>query len=105
MLARIRKNDEVMVVAGRDKGRRGTVLRLLPNGKVLVEKVHMVKKHMKPGATNRTGGIVEKEAPLAISNIMPICKECDAPRRIRVKRSVGSPAVRICVKCESEFSS
>jgi large subunit ribosomal protein L24 len=67
---KIRKGDEVVVITGRDKGRRGAVIRLLDDGHVVVENVNMVKKHLKPNPQrNVQGGIVEKEAPLHISNV------------------------------------
>ena len=78
---KIRKGDEVVVIAGRDKGRRGAVLKLLDEGRVLVENVNMVKRHMRPNPQrNVQGGIVEKEAPLHISNIAlwnPAAKKAD----------------------------
>lgn len=77
---KIRKGDEVVVIAGRDKGRRGTVIKIL-DGKVIVENLNMVKRHTKPNPrTNTQGGIIEKEAPLDISNVMlwnPIAKKGD----------------------------
>jgi large subunit ribosomal protein L24 len=79
-MKKIRKGDEVVVIAGRDKGRRGTVIKVL-DGKVIVENVNMVKRHTKPNPrTNAPGGIIEKEAPLDISNVMlwnPITKKGD----------------------------
>ncbi len=70
-MRRIRKGDEVVVIAGKNKGRRGTVLRVLPDDRVIVEGVNMVKKHQKPDpARGIPGGIIEKEAPLHISNVM-----------------------------------
>jgi len=69
-MQKIRKGDEVVVIAGRDKGRRGAVIKLLDDDKVIVENVNMVKRHTKPNPqVNRQGGIVEKEAPLEISNV------------------------------------
>lgn len=68
---KIRKGDEVVVIAGKDKGRRGAISKVFANGRVLVENVNMVKKHQKPNPTRGTqGGIVEQEAPLAVSNVM-----------------------------------
>lgn len=68
---RIRKGDEVIVIAGKDNGRRGTVTRVLPNGKYVVEGVNMVKKHMKPNPNaGVTGGIIDKEMPIESSNVM-----------------------------------
>jgi large subunit ribosomal protein L24 len=78
---KIRKGDEVVVIAGRDKGRRGAVLKLLDEKRVLVENVNMVKRHLRPNPQrNVQGGIVEKEAPLHISNIAlwnPAAKKAD----------------------------
>lgn len=68
---RLRKGDEVVVVAGRDKGRRGTVVRILPDGRLYVENINMVKRHTKPNpARGGAGGIIEKEAPIQSSNVM-----------------------------------
>ena len=70
MAAKIRRDDEVVVIAGKDKGRRGKVLQVRPNNRVLVSGVNLIKKHTKPNPTlGRQGGIVEKEAPLHISNV------------------------------------
>ena len=70
-MRRIRKGDDVIVVAGKDKGRRGTVLRVLDNDKIVVQNINMVKKHQKPNpAMGAAGGIVEKEMPLHQSNVM-----------------------------------
>ena len=70
MAARIRKGDLVEVLTGRNRGQRGTVIRVDPGrGRVTVERVNLVKRHTKPGANNRQGGIVEKEAPIQLSNV------------------------------------
>jgi large subunit ribosomal protein L24 len=78
---RIRKGDEVIVISGRDKGRRGTVLRLYEDGRVLVENVNVAKKHSRPNpAKGISGGIIEKEMPLQISNVAlwnPVTKKAD----------------------------
>ena len=78
---KIRKGDEVVVIAGREKGRRGTVIRVLPNDRVLVENVNMVKRHTRPNPQKGTqGGIVEKEASLHLSNVLlwnPVAKKGD----------------------------
>jgi large subunit ribosomal protein L24 len=92
---KIRKGDEVVVIAGRDKGRRGAVLKLLEEERVLVENVNMVKRHMRPNPQrNVQGGIVEKEAPLHISNIAlwnPAAKKGD---RIGIRRLGDGRRVR-----------
>ena len=70
-MQKIRKGDQVVVTTGREKGKRGTVLRMLESGKVLVEGVNRVKKHQRPNPMRgQTGGIIEKEAPLHLSNVM-----------------------------------
>ena len=85
-MQRIRKGDEVVATAGRDKGRRGTVIKVFPNGRVLVENINMVKKHQKPNPNQGiAGGIIEKEMPLHASNVMlynPVSKKGD---RVGVK--------------------
>lgn len=70
-MKKIRKGDDVVVIAGKDKGRRGTVVRVLPNDKVLVEGVNTAKKHVKPNPqSGNTGGIRDKELPIHVSNVM-----------------------------------
>lgn len=96
---RIRRDDEVVVTAGRDKGARGKVVRVLPaKGKVVVSKVNMIKRHTRP-TQNSAGGIVEREAPFAISNIQFVCPKCDAGVRMGVKSLEDGRKVRTCRKC------
>ena len=80
MAAKIRQNDEVIVLAGKDKGKRGKVTQVLPNGKVIVEGVNVVKKHQKPNNENPQGAIVEKEAPIHVSNVQVLDKNGVAGR-------------------------
>jgi len=96
---RIRRDDEVIVIAGRDRGARGKVIRVLPReGRVLVSKVNMVKRHMRPTQSS-AGGIVEKEAPLAISNVQYFCPQCKTGVRLGVKTLDDGRKVRTCRKC------
>ena len=97
----IKRNDTVKVIAGRDKGKQGRVLRVSPNtGKVLVEHVMMVKKNVRPNPQrNIKGGIAEQESPIAISNVMVVCPSC-GPSRIGHKTQ-GSRRVRICRRCDA----
>ncbi len=96
---RIRKNDEVLVTTGRDKGARGKVIRVLPEeGRIVVAKVNMIKRHTKASAQG-TGGIIEKEAPLAISNVQYFCPSCKAGVRLGVKNLEDGRKVRTCRKC------
>ncbi len=94
----IRKNDQVIVVTGRDKGKIGRVLRVLPKeGRVLVEKVNVVKRHSKPSMKNRQGGIVEKEASIHISNVMLIDPKKSERTRVGFKVQDGTK-VRVSKK-------
>ena len=103
MHAHIRKNDTVMVIAGRERGKTGNVLRVLSKtGRVVIERVNVVKRHTKPRGSN-TGGIIEKEAPLHASNVQPLCGRCDKPARIGTKRLQDGHAVRICRRCGEQM--
>lgn len=89
-MERIRKGDLVVVIAGKEKGKRGRVLRVLTKkNRVVVERVMMVKRHTKPSQTNQQGGIVEKEGSVHISNVMPVDPGTDKPTRVRVKTEEG----------------
>ncbi|KAF5045115.1 50S ribosomal protein L24 [anaerobic digester metagenome] len=103
---RIRKNDKVMVTAGKDKGKVGKVLKILPKkNAVLVEKVNMVKRHTKANPYAKVpGGIVEKEAPLDISNVSLLCDACAKPTKIGYKETVDGKKVRFCKKCNHEIA-
>ena len=95
----IRRNDTVKVITGRDQGKQGRVLRVFPEeGKVLVEHVMMVKKHVRPNPQrNVKGGIAEQESRISSSNVMLICGAC-GPVRIR-HEARGDRKVRVCHKC------
>jgi len=87
MAARIRKDDIVVVVAGDHKGARGKVLRVLPEKqRVLIEGVNMVYRHVRKSQRNPQGGRIQKEAPLHVSNVMPIDPKTDRPTRVRFER-------------------
>ncbi len=96
----LRKNDTVMVIVGRDRGKTGKVLRVLPTrGRVIVERLNMVKRHTKPRGAASPGGIVEKEAPLDISNVMVLCDRCNAPVRVGIKFAADGSKSRVCRRC------
>jgi large subunit ribosomal protein L24 len=100
----VRKGDQVVVIAGKEKGKRGRVLRLLTGkGRVVVERVNMVKRHTKPTQRNPRGGILEKEGTLEMSNISLWCPKCAKPRRHRVDEKEGQKKRRVCVKCATVF--
>lgn len=97
---KIKKNDQVMIVKGREQGKTGRVIKVDPDkGRVLIEKLNLVKRHAKPSAKHKQGGIIEKEAPLAISNVMLICDKCKGPVRVGKKVLDGGKRVRYCKKC------
>ncbi|MBW2004761.1 MAG: 50S ribosomal protein L24 [Deltaproteobacteria bacterium] len=96
----IRKNDKVMVIAGKEKGKIGAVLKVIPEKEgIIVEKLNMVKRHTRPGGKNAKGGIVEKEAPINISNLMLVCGKCAEITRIGKKVLEDGSKVRFCKKC------
>ncbi|MBI5142924.1 MAG: 50S ribosomal protein L24 [Nitrospirae bacterium] len=96
----IRKNDTVVVLAGKDKGKTGRILAInTGKGRVIVEKVNMIKKHMKPSKAYAQGGIIDKEASLDKSNVMIVCPKCDKPTRIAAGVVEGSKS-RVCKKCK-----
>ena len=96
----IRRNDQVRVISGRDKGKEGRVLRVMPaKGKVLVEHVMMVKKNVRPNPQrNIKGGIAEQESSIDLSNVMLICTSCKRPTRV-VHEKQGDRHVRACKHC------
>jgi large subunit ribosomal protein L24 len=97
---KVRKNDTVMVIAGRERGKTGKVMRVLPErGRVLVERVNLVKRHSKARGPGSPGGIVEKEAPIDISNVMIMCDRCNAPVRAGIKLEADGARVRACRRC------
>jgi len=90
----------VTVVSGKERGKRGKVLRLLPErGRVIVEKVNMIKKHQRPTQKLRQGGIIEREGSLNLSNVMVICPKCDRPTRTGVQLLAEGKKVRVCKRC------
>jgi len=98
----IRKNDNVLVTSGKDRGKRGRVLRVLPDkNRLVVEGVNFVKRHTKPNPSqNVKGGVIEREAALHASNVQLVCPECGAPTRVGRRLLEDGRKVRICRKCE-----
>jgi large subunit ribosomal protein L24 len=97
---RIRKDDKVIVLAGKERGKIGTILKVDPEKeRVIIEKINMVKKHAKPSAQTAQGGIIEKEAPLTISNVMIVCNKCTEPTRIGKRLLEDGSKIRFCKKC------
>jgi large subunit ribosomal protein L24 len=97
----IKKEDTVHVMTGKYKGKNGRVLKVdREAGKVLIEKINIIKKHMKPNKTYAQGGIIEKEAPIQISNVMLVCPKCSKPTRIGATVLDGGKKHRTCKKCK-----
>lgn len=97
----IKKNDKVKVIAGKDRGKIGKVLKVITkHNRVLIEKINIVKRHSKPNAQNKQGGIIEREAPITISNVKLMCNKCIQPTRIRMKKLDDGKKTRVCVKCQ-----
>ncbi|MFA4835418.1 MAG: 50S ribosomal protein L24 [Dehalococcoidia bacterium] len=97
---KIRKNDEVLVILGRDHGKKGKVQRSFPDDdRLILEGINMSKRHMKPKGTMRQAGIIEREATIHISDVMLICKKCNQPTRVGFRFLEGNKKVRICKKC------
>jgi large subunit ribosomal protein L24 len=96
----IKKNDTVLVITGREKGKRGRVLSIYPsNNRILIERINMIRKHMKPSKKYTQGGIIEKESPLHISDVMLICPKCNKPTKISSTLLQDGRKVRACKKC------
>jgi len=96
----VRKNDLIQVIAGKDKGKRGKVIRVIPKThRILVEKINLVKRHTKPGRVSQQGGILERENPLHVSNVQVVCAKCD--KAVRTGRSflADGRKVRVCKTC------
>jgi large subunit ribosomal protein L24 len=102
----VRKGDTVVVTAGKEKGKRGRVLRVLTEKeRLVVERVNMVKRHTKPSQANQRGGILEKEGSVAVSNVALWCGKCGAGRRAKAELREGQKKRRVCVKCGTLFES
>ena len=101
----IHKNDQVQVRAGRDKGKVGRVLEVEPGrSRLYVEHVNMVKRHTRPNPAKQIrGGILEKEGPIHISNVMLVCPNCDAATRVARRRTPEGHGVRVCKKCNKDI--
>jgi large subunit ribosomal protein L24 len=98
----IRKNDSVVVITGKDRGKRGRVLKVVPdNNRLIVEGVNVIKRHTKPNPQRGIkGGVVEREAALHASNVQIVCPECGKPTRVGKKILGDGRKVRVCRKCE-----
>ncbi len=96
----LKKDDKVKVIAGKDKGKIGKVLKVnRKKSRVLVENINLVKRHTRPGRASRQGGIVEGEALIDWSNVMLMCNKCMSPARVRMKTLEDGKKMRFCRSC------
>lgn len=101
---KIKKADQVKVLSGKDRGKKGKVLRCLPEiGKIVVEKVNVVKKHQKPKRQSEKGERISLPMPINISNVQLICPKCNKPTRIGYKKLEKGKKTRVCKKCQVEI--
>lgn len=100
----LKKDDKVKIIAGKDNGKIGKVLKVdRKKQRVLVENANIIKRHTRPTAQNRQGGIIESESPLHISNVMLLCNKCIKPTRIKVQILDDGKKVRMCRKCNEQI--
>ena len=99
-MRKIRKDDTVEVISGKDKGKRGKILKLQPkDNRVIIEEINILHRHMKPTQDMPQGGIVENEGPIDISNVQLVCPRCDEKSRVGVDHLDDGTKVRVCKKC------
>lgn len=97
---RVKKDDKVKIITGKDKGKIGKILKVVnKTNRVIVENINIVKSHQKPNMKNPQGGIIDKEAPIDFSNVMLMCNHCMTPIRIKMKTLEDGTKVRVCPKC------
>jgi len=100
MRLKIKKNDIVTVISGKDRKKSGKVLKVFPKGKtIIIEKINFIKRHTKPSQKVQQGGILEKEAPIGVSKVMLICNKCGKATKVKFGEISGGKKVRICKKC------
>ena len=97
----LKKDDKVKVLAGKDKGKIGKIIEVnSKKNRVLIENINIVKRHSRPSAQNKQGGIVETEAPIHLSNVALLCNKCLAPVRVKMQILEDGTKKRVCRKCD-----
>ncbi|KRQ87288.1 50S ribosomal protein L24 [Caloramator mitchellensis] len=100
----VKRGDTVLVISGKDKGKKGEVLKVFPDkNRVIVKDVNIVSKHVRPNMANRQGGIIKQEAAIHASNVMLYCTKCNKPTRIAHKILEDGSKVRVCKHCNETF--
>ncbi len=98
---KVKKNDTVVIITGKEKGKKGRVLKVHPaDNRVVVEKVNFIKKHKRPSQKQRKGGIIEKEGPIDLSKVMILCKKCDRPTKVGQVVLEDGKKQRFCRRCK-----
>lgn len=102
---KIRRGDTVMIIAGKERGKRGQVLRVLPKSlRVVIDGLNIVKRHLKPRPKYPQGGVVEFPAPINSSNVLLVCSQCGKPMRVSLKLAEDGTKIRVCRKCGAAVS-
>jgi len=100
-MARLKKNDTVKILAGKDKGKSGKILFVFPDkNRALVQGLNMIKKHARRTREDQQGGVIQKESPMHISNLMVVCQKCGKPTKIGFSALSDGTKIRICKKCK-----
>lgn len=103
-ICKLKKEDKVKIIAGKDKGKVGKVIKVdRKKERILIENINIIKRHQRPSAQNRQGGIVESEAPIHWSNVMLLCNKCVKPIRIKTQQLDDGKKVRVCRKCNEQI--
>jgi len=98
---KIRKDDKVKIITGKDRGKIGKVLKVIrKHNRILVENINITKRHQRPRGKNRQGGIVERETPIHLAKVMLMCNKCMTPIRIKIQYLEDGKKMRICGKCK-----
>ncbi|MFQ5471485.1 MAG: 50S ribosomal protein L24 [Dehalococcoidia bacterium] len=101
---RVRREDTVLVTKGKDRGRTGQVRKVIPKkNRLIVTGVNMVKRHMKPRGQDKPGGIIDREAPIPLSNVALICESCQEPVRVGFRTVGEGRKVRFCKRCDANL--
>ena len=100
----VKKNDNVVVISGKDKGKQGKVLAAMPkDGRIIVENVNIISRHTKPMGQGKEGGIIKKEGAIDASNVMLVCSKCNKATRIAFMIQPDGKKVRVCKKCAAQI--
>ena len=101
---RVRRDDTVLVTKGKDRGRTGQVRKVIPKkNRLIVTGVNMVKRHLKPRGQQNPGGIIDREAPIQLSNVALICESCQEPVRVGFRMAGEGRKVRFCKRCDANL--